>query len=99
MEWTRLDPMHSARGFEAAIRRDARLVTVLILYHLPDHRSLLNEFVWQTQDVAPRYPRVGAFLDHWRREIEAVIREVLVGHAEPLQPARIRAAQHHFRWH
>jgi uncharacterized protein Usg len=99
MEWTRLDPSHSSRGFEAALRQDSRLVTVKILYHLPDHRSLLNEFVWQTQDVAPRYPRIGQFLEHWRQEIEAVIREVLVGHAGPLAPARLHAAQHHFRWH
>ncbi len=51
-------------------------VTVAVLYWMPDHRSILNEFVWQTLDISPRYPRVERFLDHWRREIEATIAEV-----------------------
>ena len=30
-----------------------RLTTAEILYHLPDHPSLLQTFVWQTMDRAP----------------------------------------------
>ena len=33
------------------------LLTTEILYYLPDHRSLLQSFVWQTIDTAPRCPR------------------------------------------
>ena len=43
------------------------VLTTEILYYRPDYRSLLQTFVWQTMDVAPRYPRLAQFLDHWRR--------------------------------
>lgn len=57
------------------------LVTVNVLYFMPDHRSLVNEFIWQTLDLKPQYPRVEQFLDHWRREIDAIIKEVLISDA------------------
>jgi uncharacterized protein Usg len=51
------------------------LVTLEVVYYRPDFRSILQEFVWQTEDQVPGIPRVHRFLDHWRREIDAVIRE------------------------
>ena len=62
----------------AADDRGPRLATAQILYYLPDHPNLLQSFVWQTQDVAPSYPRSARFLDHWRREVQAVIHSVEV---------------------
>jgi uncharacterized protein Usg len=53
------------------------IVTVQVLYFIPGY-SLLNEFLWQTLDTRPRYPRVHSFLDYWRREIDAVIKEVTI---------------------
>ena len=66
-----------------------QLVTVSVLYYLPDHPSLLNEFLWQTMDLGPRYPRIGAFLDFWRREIEATIKEVMISEAAPFHARRL----------
>lgn len=59
-----------------------QLTTAEILYHMPDHPSLLQSFVWQTWDRAPAYPRLKRFLDHWRREIDAVIHSIAVAHAD-----------------
>jgi uncharacterized protein Usg len=42
---------------------DYRLTTAEILYHLPDHPSLLQSFIWQNYDIAPRYPELHRFLD------------------------------------
>ena len=53
-----------------------RLATAEVLYYMPDHPSLLQSFVWQTLDLAPSYPRIGRFLEFWRREIDAVIHSV-----------------------
>lgn len=64
--------------------RGAVMVTAEVLYYIPDHPKLLQTFMWQTLDVAPRFPRVEKFLDFWRREIEAVIHSVRVAHGEPL---------------
>ena len=64
-----------------------RLTTAEILYYLPDHPSLLQSFLWQTQDQAPRYPRLLRFLDFWRCEIEAVIHTVRIAHRGLIGPA------------
>ena len=61
-----------ATEFERRLK-GATLLTAEVLYYMPDHPSLLQSFMWQLLDEAPRYPRLAAFLDHWRREIEAVI--------------------------
>lgn len=67
------------------------LLTTEILYYLPDHQSLLQSFVWQTIDTAPRFPRLHEFLDHWRREVQAMIHTIRVAHADWVGPAEIRA--------
>ncbi len=64
--------------------KGAKLLTAEVLYYMPDHPSLLQTYLWQTLDEAPKFPRLAAFLDHWRREIEAVIHSVRVAHGEPL---------------
>jgi len=74
--------------------RGRRLTTAEIVYHMPDHPGLLQEFLWQTLDQAPDYPRIQQFLDFWRREIDAVIHSVRVSHAGLVSPARLRLEAH-----
>ena len=52
------------------------IVTINILYWMPDYTHILQEFIWQTSDVRPEYPRVHKFLNYWHENIEAVISEV-----------------------
>jgi len=66
------------------------LLTAEIIYYRPDFPKLLQSFVWQTIDTAPKFPRLADFLDHWRREIEAVIHSVSIAHAGLLKPAEVR---------
>jgi len=67
-----------------------RLTTAEIVYYMPDHPTLLQEFLWQTQDQAPDFPRIRRFLDYWRREIDAVIHSVSVSYMGVVSPARVR---------
>ncbi len=53
------------------------LVTLGVIYYRPDHRLLLNELYWQTDDWVPELPRVHSFLNFWHREIDAVIADVI----------------------
>jgi uncharacterized protein Usg len=66
------------------------LLTTEILYYLPDHRNVLQSFVWQTIDSAPVFPRLNAFLEHWRLEIEAMIHSIRIAHADWIGPAELR---------
>ena len=62
---------------------DFRLTTAEILYHMPDHPGLLQSFLWQTYDLAPRYPEWSRFaalrkrLDPERRFANAYLDRVL----------------------
>lgn len=66
--------------------RDYRLTTAEILYHLPDHPALLQSFVWQQLDLAPKFPVLQKFLDFWNRELDGKIHSVQVAHAELITP-------------
>ncbi len=72
--------------FEKMLFHGYSLVTVNVIYFLPDQKSLVNEFMWQTLDLRPKYPRVERFLDFWRREIDAVIKEVELCDSQKLIP-------------
>jgi uncharacterized protein Usg len=52
------------------------IVTLNILYWMPDYTNILQEFIWQTNDINPDYPKVHKFLNFWYNNIEAVISEV-----------------------
>ncbi len=88
--------MHVDRDFVARLR-GAGLLTTEIVYFLPDHRSVLQSFVWQTVDTAPVFPRLQAFLEHWRRDIEAVIHSIRIAHSDWVGPAEIRAIDGQWR--
>jgi uncharacterized protein Usg len=83
----------------AARLRGQGLLTAEIHYWLPDHPSLLQQFVWQTLDEAPRFPALHRFLDHWRREIEATIHEIRIAHSALLKPADVRMVDGIIRLH
>ena len=69
-----------------------RLTTAEILYHMPDHPALLQTFIWQELDLAPRYPVLHKFLDFWKREIEGSLHSVRVASAELATGPGIRHA-------
>jgi uncharacterized protein Usg len=73
-----------------------RLTTAEIVYYMPDHPALLQEFLWQTLDEAPDFPRMRRFLDYWRREIDAVIHSVRLSHAGLITPGIVRTVDAQF---
>jgi uncharacterized protein Usg len=70
-----------------------RLTTVEILYHLPDHPHLVQSFIWQQFDIAPRYPELQRFLTFWEQNIEGKLHSVQVAQASLIGPPRMRHAQ------
>ena len=60
------------------IIRQKVIATVDILYWMPDYQHILQQFIWQTDDVRPEYPRVHKFLNYWHDNIEAVIEEIRI---------------------
>ena len=64
------------------------VVTVDILYYMPDFNDIVQEFIWQTPDITPELPRVHKFLNHWHKNIDAVIKEVQVSYSDHHQGYR-----------
>ena len=58
------------------------LVTLNIFYWMPDYENILQQLIWQTMDVKPKYPRVNKFLDHWHNNIDAKLSEIIIYDSE-----------------
>ncbi len=70
--------------------KDYRLTTAHILYHLPDHPKLLQSYVWQEYDLAPRFPELKKFLEFWSRELDGKLHSVYVASKEIITPGDAR---------
>jgi uncharacterized protein Usg len=73
------------------------LTTAEILYHMPDHPSLLQTFVWQDYDLHPRFPKLTRFLDFWRAELEGKLFRVSVAHSKLIRPSELKLIDGEFR--
>lgn len=67
------------------------LTTAQIIYRVPDHLELLQEFVWQKFDTFPDFPVLGSFLAFWEETIEGPIHSVTVAHARLIKPEDLYA--------
>ncbi|RTL99840.1 MAG: protein usg [Hyphomicrobiales bacterium] len=67
------------------------LTTAEIHYHLPDHPSLLQLYVWQDYDLAPDFPALRGFLGFWERELAGALHSVRVAHHRLIRPSEWRA--------
>ena len=76
-----------------------RMTTAEILYHMPDHPSVLQSFIWQHLDIAPDYPVLRRFLEFWTRNIEGKLHSVKVGQAGAPGRGRFRHANASLRLH
>jgi uncharacterized protein Usg len=72
--------------------KDYRLTTAEILYHIPDHPTVLQSYIWQDLDIAPQYPALRRFLDFWQREIEGRLHSVRVGTSKVARTGAVRYA-------
>ncbi len=68
-----------------------RLTTAEILYRLPDHPAVLQSFIWQNLDLAPRFPVLNRFLEFWEKNIEGRLHSVVVADTRLITPGEVRA--------
>jgi uncharacterized protein Usg len=75
------------------------LTTAHILYRMPDHRSLLQTYVWQNYDLFPKFPALQDFLAFWQEKLDGPLYSVTVAHSRLIKPAELRAIDGIFRLH
>lgn len=76
--------------------QDYRLTTAEIIYHMPDHPSLLQTYVWQELDIAPRFPILHKFLRFWETKLEGKLYMVKVASLTLISPGEFRHYGHEF---
>jgi len=62
------------------------LTTAQILYRMPDHPGLLQTFIWQHYDLAPKFPALYRFLDFWRESLDGPLHSVSYSHKRLISP-------------
>ena len=75
------------------------ITTANILYRMPDHPAIIQEFVWQNYDIQPEFPELNKFLKFWTEKIEGAIHHVIVAHSNLIKPAELRLVGAEFRLH
>jgi uncharacterized protein Usg len=66
------------------------LTTAEILYHMPDYPALLQSYVWQDYDIAPRFPKLLEFLHFWNGNLDGKVNRVRVCSKRLIDPAEFR---------
>ena len=75
------------------------LTTAEILYRMPDHPAVLQTYVWQDYDLAPRFPVLLKFLDFWREKLEGPLHSIRYTHRRLIAPNEWRNVQGQFMFH
>jgi len=101
METPILDRFANPRVLNELERRQLgyKLATAEIFYHLPDYPEVLQSFIWQELDLAPRFPVLRRFLRFWEHNIDGRLHSVTVAAATSAGPREVTLARHEFRLH
>lgn len=75
------------------------LTTAEIIYRLPDYPALVQSYIWQDYDLAPRFPKLKTFLDFWSAKLDGKLFKVTVAHSALLRPAELRMIGAEFKVH
>ena len=78
---------------------DYRITTAEILYWMPDHKHLLQSYVWQEYDLFPEFPELQKFLAFWQEKLDGPLHSVRVAHCKLIKPAEIKPVDGIFRLH
>lgn len=66
------------------------LTTAEILYRMPDHPSVLQTYLWQDYDLAPKFPVLNSFIEFWRTKLEGPLHSIRYTHRRLISPSEWR---------
>jgi uncharacterized protein Usg len=73
------------------------LTTADILYRMPDHPGLLQQYIWQDYDKAPTFPELNRFLAFWQAKLDGLLYKVTVCHKGLIGPQELKAIGSEFK--
>ena len=66
---------------------------------LPDHPHLLQTFIWQDYDLAPKFPVMFKFMEFWKPKLEGPLHSVHYSHRRLIAPNEWRKVNGEFVLH
>lgn len=75
------------------------LTTARILYHFPDHPHLLQTYIWQDYDIAPKFPVLIGFIEFWKATLDGPLHSVTYTHKRLIAPNEWRKLDGEFVLH
>ena len=75
------------------------LTTAEIMYRMPDYRDILQTYIWQDYDLAPKFPKLIKFLDFWSHNLDGPLASVRVAHAGIVGPVQLKHVDQEWRLH
>ena len=79
--------------------RGYRLTTAEIVYRLPDHPAMLQSFIWQDLDLAPRFPKLSKFLRFWETSLDGKLYSVRVATSGLIASCELKLIGREFALH
>jgi uncharacterized protein Usg len=79
--------------------RGYRLTTAEILYRLPDHPAMLQSFIWQEMDLAPKFPMLTRFLHFWETNLDGKLHSVRVASRDLIANSELQLIGREFALH
>lgn len=76
--------------------QDYRLTTAEILYHLPDHPDILQFYIWQDFDLAPKFPVLMQFLIYWEKNLDGPLHSVKIASSTLIKPCLVTFRKNEF---
>lgn len=76
-----------------------RLATAEIVYRLPDYPSVLQTFIWQHLDLAPKFPELKRFLAFWEENLDGPIHSVRICRSQLVSAEELRTVSASFVLH
>lgn len=73
------------RDFLQQLQGDS-LTTAEILYRMPDHPAIIQSYVWQDYDLAPKFPKLVDFLTFWAESLDGPLYRIRVAHKQLISP-------------
>jgi len=74
------------------------LTTAHILYRMPDFPALLQTYIWQDYDLAPKFPEMHGFLEFWREQLDGTLHSVHYAHKRLISPGEWRSVGGQIVW-
>jgi len=63
------------------------LTTAEFIYHMPDNPHILQSYVWQDYDLAPKFPVLNKFITFWIEELDGPLHSIIMAEQKIIKPS------------